>query len=129
MIIFVDTNYLLRFFIKDNSDQHQQVAELFRSASQNKHQLVTDIIVVFEIYWVLRKVYGFDNSQIKQILNQICHLDFIFIENREILLDAINNFDKFNYDLEDAYHFYYAQSKGISKVATFDKKLEKHFKK
>ena len=127
MVIFVDTNYLLRFFIKDSSDQHQQVEKLFRNASQNKHQLITDIIVVFEIYWVLRKVYGFDNLQIKQVLYQICHLDFLYIESREIMLDAINNFDKFNYDLEDAYHFYYAQSKKVNQIASFDKNLTKKF--
>lgn len=127
-MIFIDTNYFLRFFINDVSNQYQQVKKLFLEASQGKYQLITDIIVVFEVYWVLKKVYNFDNLQTKQIINQICHFDFVFIPDREILLDAINNFDKFNYDLEDAYHFYYAQSKKVDKIASFDKKLTKNFK-
>jgi predicted nucleic acid-binding protein len=76
----------------------------------------------------LKSYYGVKHLFVKQTLNQICHFDFVYIEERQILLDAINNFAKFNYDLEDAYNFYYAQSKKVDKIASFDKKLIKNFK-
>ncbi len=126
---FVDTNYFLRFFLDDIFVQKEKVNKLFIKGSSGKEHLFTDTIVIFEIYWVVKNGYGVKNPLTKRFLLQVCNLNFIVISDRQILLNAIKNFDKFNYDLEDAYHFYFAKSKGITTIATFDKKLKNKFKK
>jgi predicted nucleic acid-binding protein len=126
-MIIVDTNYFLRFLLDDVSEQHQQAIDLFTQASQGKIKLTTDTIVIFEIYWVLKKYYGVENQLVKNSLFKICQLEFVHLSDRDILLDAITNFDSFNYDLEDAYHFYSALSQKVEKIATFDKKLSKKY--
>jgi len=125
---FVDTNYFLRYLFADVPDQCQKSRLLFRSASVGDKKLITDIIVMFEIYWVAKNAYGVKNPLTKQFLLQVCHMDYIFVENKSILFEAINNFESFNYDLEDAYHFYYVKSKGVNQIATFNKNLIKKFK-
>lgn len=37
-MIFVDTNYFLRFLLKDNQAQYLQAKELFLSAAQGKQE-------------------------------------------------------------------------------------------
>lgn len=126
---FVDTNYFLRFLLNDISIQKEEVNELFVKGSSGKEHLFTDTIVVFEIYWVVKNGYGVKNPLTKKFLLQVCSFKFITLSDRQILINAIKNFHKFNYDLEDAYHFYFAKSKKIRNIATFDKKLKTKFNK
>jgi predicted nucleic acid-binding protein len=127
-MIFVDTNYFLRFLINDGTDHHQEASKLIARASEGKIIITTDIVVIFEIYWVLGKVYHLDRPQIKKLLLSVCNLDFLVLSERQVLLETVRNFDQFNYDLEDAYHFYNCQAQKITKIATFDKKLINKFK-
>ena len=127
-MIFVDTNYFLRFFLNDNQGQHLDASNLFEKASLGKVYLYTDLIVFFEIYWVLKKYYKVENIFVKQTLINICNMNFIELSEKQTLRDALHNFDKFNYDLEDAYHFYNCKAQKIDKIATFDKKLSNKFK-
>lgn len=127
-MIFIDTNYLLRFILGDNPVQSREVADFFISSLKNRTPLCTDTTVLFEVYWVLKKYYRIKPEDIYEALIKIYHIDIIDIPDREIFLNAITNFHKFNYDLEDAYHFYYAQSKNVTNIATYDKNLIKKFK-
>jgi len=128
-MIFVDANHFLRFFLDDNHSQHLIASDLFTKASLGKEDLCTDIVVIFEIYWVLKKYYGARHFFVKQTILNICHMDFVFIPERSILNLAATNFGSFNYDLEDAFHFFFAQSQKVKEIATFDKKLKIKFNK
>jgi len=127
-MVFVDTNYFLRFLLKDNSVQSKLAIELFQKASENKIKLCTSVVVFFEIYWVLKSFYKKDNLYISNVLQQLLKLDFINYENHEILHSAVNNVDFYNYDLEDAYNCIYSQSLKIKTFKTFDKKLNVKYK-
>jgi len=128
-MIFVDANYFLRFFLDDNHDQHLIASDLFTKASLGKEDLCIDMVVIFEIYWVLKKYYGARHLFVRQTILNICHMDFVFMPERSILNLAITNFDSFNYDLEDSFHFFFAQSQKAKEFATFDKKLKNKFNK
>lgn len=127
-MVFVDTNYFLRFLLKDNAVQSDQAIKLFQKASENKVKLGTSVIVFFEIYWVLKSFYKKDNLYISNVLQQLLKLDFINYENHEILHSAVNNIDFYNYDLEDAYNCLYAQSLKFKTFKTFDQKLKNKYK-
>jgi len=125
---FVDTNYFLRFLLNDVFIQKEKVNQLFIKGSSGQEKLFTDTVVIFEIYWVVKNGYGPKNPLTKKFLLQACNLDFISLGDRQILINAIKNFDKFSYDFEDAYHYYFAKSHNITTIATFDKKLKNKFK-
>jgi predicted nucleic-acid-binding protein len=126
---FVDTNYFLRFLLKDINAQHLEVKNLFLLASEGKTDLITSTIAIFEIYWVLSSYYKKDRSETVNVLNKILNLRFIQVEERQILIESIALFSKTKLDLEDCYNIYYAKSKGIKSFKTFDKKLIKEFNK
>ena len=127
-MIFVDTNYFLRFLVDNGSEQYQNSSDLISQATRGDIELSTDIIVIFEIYWVLGNVYEYNETQIKSALLQICSFDFLTIIEKPILLKAISNIENFNGDLEDSYHYFFCQSQKISNIATFDKKFANKFK-
>ncbi|MBU3935116.1 PIN domain-containing protein [Patescibacteria group bacterium] len=126
-MIFVDTNFFLRFFLQDNSPQFRQAKKLFHQASSGQATLGTSLIVFFEVYWVLSSLYGRKHELVLQTLLAIANMDFVFLPQRQLLKTCLANFSRFNYDLEDTYNFFYAQSKKVSEFATFDKKLKEKF--
>lgn len=127
-MIFVDTNYFLRFLLRDNPVQHKQVEDLFISASEQKIELITSTIVFFELYWVLESCYKREKQEICKILTNILKLTFIELPERDVLSQSLQLYEKTSLDLEDCFNLYSAISHNAKTFATFDKKLEKEFK-
>ncbi len=126
-MIFVDTNYFIRFLLNDISEQHNLVKKLFTRASEKKVSLISSTIVFFEIYWVLSSYYGKEKSEIVAVLQKILRLTFIELPEREILLSSLILFKEVNLDLEDCYNLFFAKSQKVDTFGTFDKKLGKIF--
>jgi len=126
-MIFVDTNYFLRFILRDVEDQYRIAKQLFTQAVQTKIKLFTSLLVIFEIYWVLRTFYGKEKNEIPRVLGKICQLDFIEFEGRMIFVEALSFYQKSNLDLVDSYNLILAKSKGITEFKTFDAKLARAF--
>lgn len=128
-MMFIDTNYFLRFLLNDINHQHLEAKNLFLSASEGKTALITSTIVFFEIYWVLSSYYERNKAETANVLEKVLSLNFIELEEREMLFKSLSLFKKTNLDLEDCYNVYYAKSKGIRSFKTFDKRLDKEFSK
>lgn len=128
-MIFVDTNYFLRFLIADEPAQHEKAKKLFLEGAEGKKKLFTSLVVLFEVYWVLTSFYQKNKREVAKILNQVLQLEFIRIEDREVLKKAIGIYQRKNLDLEDSYNLAYAKAKGASALVTFDLRLKKAFAK
>lgn len=127
-MIFVDTNYFLRFLLNDNEKQGQAAKNLFSEGACGQKKLFTSIIVYFEVYWVLVSFYKKDKQALIKILSDIMQMSFIKLKDRKCLLKSIEIFQKTKIDLEDAFNLIYAQQNKAADFATFDKKLLKSFK-
>ena len=125
---FVDTNYFLRFFLKDVNVQHKEAHRLFQRAALGQEKLITSVIVFFEIYWVAESFYKLDKKTISSFLRSILKMEFITLENREVLTTALSLYEDTSFDLEDAYNLAFATSSQAKDFITFDVKLEKKFK-
>ncbi|HLE50229.1 MAG TPA: PIN domain-containing protein [Patescibacteria group bacterium] len=126
--VFVDTNVFLRFILGDVATQTERARKIFNEAIMSHVKLHTSTIVIFEIYWVLKSSYDFFGNDLKQKLIQVLQLTVEF-ENHELLVEAINQMDKYNFDLEDSYNFIYAKTLGVNEFETFDQKLLRKFNK
>lgn len=127
-MIFVDTNYFLRFLLKDIDTQHKKARQLFEEGANGKVNLSTSLIVFFELYWVLSSFYEKQKEELVGILNKILEMEFIKFAERKLLQEALKIFAKYNFDFEDAFNLAYAQNLGVKRFETFDKKLAKIFK-
>lgn len=127
MTIFVDTNYFLRYFLKDIPEQGETVCQLFKEASMCKVRLISNIVTLFEVYWSLGSYYHKTGAEIKSVLEKILKMSFIEFDNFDLVKNAVQNLQTFDYDLEDSYHFTYACFNKAQDIATFDKKLKRKF--
>lgn len=127
-MIFVDTNYFLRFLLKDIKKQHQEAKSLFLKGAEGKVKLFTSLIVIFEIYWVLTSFYQKRKEKVIEIIDKIFNLAFIEIENKKLLKEALKIYQKTNLDFEDGYNLTLAKKKGIKEFKTFDERMKKEFR-
>ena len=126
-MIFVDTNYFLRFLIEDNEEQLQTAEKLFMDGAKGNLSLTTSTAVIFEIYWVLRTFYQKSKTEIVEILRKVLKMNFIKIDERNILIQAVNFYNGNNLSLEDCYNLFWAREHDIEIFTTFDSKLAKLF--
>lgn len=127
-MIFLDTNYFLRFLLKDNQGQYLTVKRLFSRASHGKVELFTSLVVFFEICWVLRSYYGKHKESLCLMLEKLLKMDFINFPERYLLEKSLDLFEKENLSFEDCYNLIVAKEKKVVSFATFDKKLKAKFK-
>lgn len=124
-MIFVDTNYFLRFLLNDIDEQHQEAKQLLAAGATGKSELFSSVIVFFEIYWVLTSFYGKKKEEILATLKDLLKMTFIKWENGEVLEKVIKLYQNNAIDLEDSYNLIYAKIDMAKSFKTFDKKLIK----
>lgn len=123
---FVDANYILRLLLRDNKEQFDVVYKLFKDASLGEKKLFTSQIVFFEIYWVLVSFYKQNKNACADYLLNILKMNFLEIQEKEILFEAVSLFKESNLGLEDCFNISYLKKFPDAEFATFDKKLLKH---
>jgi len=119
-MIVLDTNYILRFLVKDNDDMY----EIAKEAIKNNDCFI-DNEVLAEVVFVLMKVYNTSKSDIKNVLVRFLSFENIILNSKPTILKALELFDEKNIDFVDA--ILCAKSKKYE-VKTFDKKLNKCIK-
>ena len=122
-MVFVDTNYFLRFLIEDNKEQSKIAKELFLESARGKQQLITSTITVFEIYWVFKSYYRKSKTEVVGILQKVLGMNFIRLDERDLLQAALNLFKAQNLSLEDCYNLTFALNNQTKIFKTFDVKL------
>lgn len=128
-MIFVDTNYFVRYLLADIPAQYKEAKRLFEKASLGEERLFSNTVVFFELFWVFTKFYGKTKSEIVKILSAVLEMDFVDWAQWRILSDALEMFKESKIELEDCYHLVYAGEMEMEGLATFEKKLLKQARK
>lgn len=126
-MIFIDTNFFLRYLIDDGSPQHQKAVGFFEEGSKKKKLLVTSALVFFETFWTITSFYRKSDQEAVEIMKQLLKMAFVKFEKREILEKALDRSTNGVISLEDCFNLEWAKTKGIEAIASFDKKLVKEW--
>jgi predicted nucleic-acid-binding protein len=121
----LDTNVLVRFLVKDDAEQAQQVYNLFKQAENNQQRLFVPILVVLETIWVLQAVYGVDDKDILAVLNDLLLMPVLLFETQPVLHMFVAAATGNNFDLADLLIAHSARGLHCESVLTFDKKAAK----
>lgn len=124
-MIFIDTNYFLRFLLSDVSSQHQEAKALLSKGAKGEVKLFTSLIVMFEIFWVFVASYHKTKPEVIEIMRNVNRLSFIRFEERGIIEEALDIFEVTSLEFEDCYNWAYARKHNMTEYASFDKKLVK----
>lgn len=126
-MIFIDTNFFLRFFLKDIENQYLEAKKIFKAGARREEELTTSLVVIFEIFWVLSSTYNYKREEVSQIMHAVLQMTFINLEERILLWEALELFDATNLSLGDCYNMVFARENNIKDFKTFDIKLGKEF--
>jgi len=121
---FADTNFYLRFILKDNQNQAKESKEFLAKAKEGKIKIIFLPEVIFEMEFVLRSVYSLSQKDIVRYLLPLIKTDYLEIEEREIWLLAFKIFQETNLSLFDIFLFLKAK-KEKAQILNFDKDFKK----
>ncbi|MFH1896408.1 MAG: PIN domain-containing protein [bacterium] len=121
--IYLDTNYFLRFLLKDNPKQFKIVSDLLNQAKDGKVVVITSVVTILEIHWVLSSTYEYKKEKILDLLTKLLKLNFIQFIDKDIIENALKTYQEEKLELEDCLHLAYAKSASALEFETFDKKL------
>jgi len=96
-----DTNIFLRFFLKDNIAQAEKSKRYIAQAQSGKIKIIILPEVLFEIEYVLRKVYGLDRSAIVYYMYHIAGNDVYEVHEQKLWITALSLYKKRSVDLND----------------------------
>jgi predicted nucleic-acid-binding protein len=117
----VDANVMLRFLTGEPEALARRSAGLMRSAEDGQVLLVLSPLVVAEIVWVLKSFYRRSLGEIAEVLMPLLSADGIEVQEKEILIRAIELARDKNVDFVDAVLALEAARDGET-VCTFDAK-------
>lgn len=120
----LDTNVLARFFINDAEDPEAAQQRPAAIAALSGAVFVP-VSVILEFEWVMRGFYELPRKDIQRIFESLCGLENVQIEDRGIVLAALNAYQK-GLDFADALHL--TRADFCQRFLSFDKKLTKRAK-
>jgi predicted nucleic-acid-binding protein len=110
----------VRYLTKDDEKQWEKAAVIIESGEP----CFVANIVLCELVWVLRgKPYQFSKEEISQTLEMMLQCSVFELENRSVVYQALNRFQKGRADFSDYLIGAVAQQSGCDITITLDQKL------
>jgi len=125
---FVDTNLFIRYITNDIPDQAALLEKLVQKSNVGEVILVTNSLVIAEIVWTLQSFYKYPKNKIDNIVSAIVASKAFEIEERDILLQALDDFHHLNIDFVDAYIGTWMKEHQIENIYTLNVKDFKRIK-
>ena len=122
--IGLDTNVLVRLFVKDDAEQCASVARLVRTLKGDDVFFI-NIIVLIETLWTLSRQYGYRKSQLVALVQALLERSDLEIDQYEIVGNAINLSRLLGADISDALIGELNRLSACDRTLTFDTKAAK----
>ena len=121
MSAFVDTNILVRHLTGDPPDL---AARATAYLAAERELLLTDLVAAETVY-VLESFYEAPRDRMAQAIRSLVAFDSIVCVDSALLLRAIEIYEIDRIDFAEAYLVACAESTGISRVASFDRSIDR----
>lgn len=112
--VLVGASTILRFLLDDQPDVTNSATLLFESAEQGKVNLVIDPIVIFECCLALQG--KFPRELIAKHLTLVLLHSGVECDRLSVVLDALENYARHEFDFVDAYLDALAKTSGYEMV-------------
>lgn len=117
----LDTNFILRFLLKDHPTLSPITKKIFES--KDEMLLVTDVVVA-EITWVLTSFYKLTKEESAKKIYQLLSLNSVY-SNKDLLIRTLYFYRNYNINFVDAYLMAFGEIKNLEGIYSFDKGLDK----
>lgn len=125
-MVTLDTNILARYLLNDIPDHTERARSLLKSAARGEASLFLPASVFVELSHLMTRRRSIPRPRVATALMQLLRLEGIHIQERDAIADALE-FWKSTGGLSfvDCYHLALTRSLGMSRIYTFDKKMNR----
>ena len=123
--IYADTNIFIRFFADDMPEQTKISKKILKGLLEDKYELYVCNLVFAEIVYVLESYYKLDKKDILDKMFAILKFKNLVVENKSIIIEALEIYNDKNIDFTDAYMACHARKAGCNRLFSFDKDFTK----
>lgn len=120
-MIALDTNVLLRFFLRDDEEQGEAAEKLMLQLTLDEPGFVSREVLV-ELVWALEYTFRFGRERIASILDQLVHVAAVEIEGASDVVEATGGYRGGGADFADRMIAAAARRAGAVPLYTFDRK-------
>lgn len=124
MSYLIDTNCILRYILNDIPKQADLIEKHFLQAKEGKITILVPLLIIGELIYALTKFYKFNKKKVIENIDSILHLEYLDIEERDLLQEALELYSPKNISFVDAIFCAQARLEG-RKLLTFDERLKK----
>jgi predicted nucleic acid-binding protein len=117
----IDTNVLVRHLTGDPPEMAARATAYLRTA---RELLLTDLVAAETVY-VLESFYQAPRGQIAEAVRSLVAFNSIVCVDPALLLRAIEVYETDRIDFAEAYLVACAESTGVSKIASFDRSIDR----
>ncbi len=122
-MIGLDTNVLIRYLTQDDRGQARRANSFIHEAVAGGERLFVDIVVLYELVWVLTGAYGFGRDSVADTLESILETAQLEIGAKDLARLALADYREGKADFADYLIGRSCQEAGCAVTATFDRRL------
>ena len=120
--VLLDTNVILRYLLKDHEEFFEKAKKIFDEILSGRMTAQVLQAVLAEVVYVLEKLYRVEREEITEVLSQLLRIKRVHIKDKEIVLKALELYNKKKIDFVDALLCAYGSERD---VISFDKDVQK----
>ena len=128
MVSLIDANVIIRFLVKENSEQYNKSIDIMHDIEDALLKVEILSEVMMEVLFIMTKYYKAPLLDIVEDLKSILLLDGVVNENKYILIGTLNMMCDKNIDYVDALICTKSALQGYGKIS-FDKDVMKKCEK
>lgn len=113
---FLDANIVLGYVTDDSAAESLKCERLLAN-----EKLFTSTLVIAEVLWVLFSAYKYPKIKVIDALQRILNSQNIYLNDKELILLALDIFEANNIDFIDAYNAAVMNHKGIAIIYSYDR--------
>jgi predicted nucleic-acid-binding protein len=119
-MIGVDTNVLVRFFVRDDMRQGAS-AERFMNERTTDDPAFVSVVAIVELAWALEQIYQYQRQQIVSAVALLLGSGNVVVEDEELVKAAIAEVSAVNITVVDCLIARIALEAGATSTVTFDR--------
>lgn len=124
---FIDSNVLVYYFSDNHPDHSPRSAALINRLDRGEETALCTSTVIIETAFVLERTMRVPRHLVARALADFVSIPTITFDFRDTILEAISLWEENSpLSLPDAYHLAYTRARGLDRIYTFDRKMNRY---
>ena len=124
---FLDTSVVVQFLVGELGDLTNRAINLLENLADREEILHISTTVIFETVYVLNGTYGVPRSLVADRLGRFIRLPGVDLPEVDEVIGAFDLWEAQSpLSFADCYHLVLAKSLGLSRIYSFDKKMNRY---